>query len=353
MITKLLNHFRLTVRLVKDTRVNLWLKITMIFIPLGYALIPFGFEIPDFLPLIGLLDDSAILVIATFIFNAVCPHVVVQEHLHRINGTSFVKNADIESYRDPQELRDLGIGLLVSIIVLLIGGDSVGLLWMIFLGAGLLAVKISQARLMANSIQCTPAQFPEIYTAFEQAQVNLPFVKTNLFILQNPIMNAYTFGFIEPYNIVLTSALIEKLTPVEVRAVIGHELGHIHFHHVLLINLMGKSSFGIDKLFFNKWSRSSEYSADAIALLASENNPKPMISALLKLASGLSNAPIDLDAFMSQVEHQGKNSQINFAEMLSTHPFIINRITRIIQSSHRSEDISILPQPLVDQNNLA
>ena len=327
----------MTLRLLRDNRVSLWPKVFLIFIPVGYALIPLGIEIPDFTPVVGLIDDLALLIIATLIFNTVCPHAVVQANINAINGVASEAEMDIETFRHPDELRDLGLGLATTIVVLLIGGYSAGLFVLLFLAAGFVSVKLSEANLMANSIQCTKSQFPEIYNAYEQAQSNLPSVKINLFITQNPVMNAYTFGLSEPFNIVLTSALVEKTTPDEIQAVIGHELGHIHFHHVLLINLVGKNSI-FEQLLFYKWSRSAEYSADAIAVLASDNKPKPMMSALLKLTSGLNNALVNLDEFLAQSKQVENKKLGGTLEIFSTHPFVTKRIVRIYETFRLSEE---------------
>ena len=64
-------------------------------------------------------------------------------------------------------------------------------------------------------------------------------VNVELFVTQEANMNAYTYGYSEPYNIILTSGLVERLNEAEIQAVIGHELGHIYFGHVRLTNLMG------------------------------------------------------------------------------------------------------------------
>ena len=57
----ILIHFRLTWRLLLDKRIQFWRKAIMVFLPLVYALIPFAFEIPDFIPLVGMLDDVLLL----------------------------------------------------------------------------------------------------------------------------------------------------------------------------------------------------------------------------------------------------------------------------------------------------
>jgi len=347
MIVKFLNHFRLTGRLLKDARVSIWLKVAVILLPAVYAAIPLAIEIPDFVPVVGLVDDLVLLGMSTVIFNIVSPSAVAQEHKLALQGLSGESATNLEVYRHPDELRNLGVGLLVSVGVLLATGMAAGLIWLLLFGIGYLFTGLGRAQYLANAIECTPTQMPDLHKALIAAQKGLSPVKVNLFVTQNPVLNAYTFGYREPYTIVLTSALVEKLTPEEIQAVIGHELGHIHFNHVVLINLMGMSVTGIERLIFYLWSRSCEYSADAIALQASGNDPKPMISALLKLASGLQNVSVDLDTFLGQVQEGDAKKVSEKAEMLSTHPFIHNRIRRLIEMSSNSaySTTELQPQP--------
>jgi Zn-dependent protease with chaperone function len=55
-----------------------------------------------------------------------------------------------------------------------------------------------------------------------------------LYVQQNPVVNAFTGGVERPV-IVLHSSLIERLTDEETLAVIAHEVGHIHAEHVLYL----------------------------------------------------------------------------------------------------------------------
>ena len=45
--------------------------------------------------------------------------------------------------------------------------------------------------------------------------------------------NAYFTGFGKAKRVVLYDTLIEQLTPEEIEAVLGHELGHYKHHHIL------------------------------------------------------------------------------------------------------------------------
>jgi uncharacterized membrane protein YkvA (DUF1232 family) len=72
------NHFKLVFRLLRDSRVNIFLKI----IPLA----TFAYLIiPDLI--IGPIDDAAIIGFGMFIFVELCPEDVVNEHRAALAGT--------------------------------------------------------------------------------------------------------------------------------------------------------------------------------------------------------------------------------------------------------------------------
>lgn len=332
MFLKIFNHFRLTWRLLLDKRVSAWLKLFLIGVPFVYSLIPLPvpLNIPDIVPLVGLLDDLFFISVASLIFNSLCPQAVVQQHQTALGQISAPVQDTIQAYRNPDEPRDLAISFLLIVGILTLTGSLAGILLLITFAVSYALTGWSRAKMLASALQVSERQLPGLYQAYQKAQAQLPPVKANLFVSYNPQMNAYTFGYNEPYTIVLTSALVEKLTPAEIQAVIGHEVGHVLFGHVLLISVMSTSITGLERLLFYRWSRSCEYSADAMALLASGCDPIPVANALLKISSGLKDIEIDLPAFLAQVDNKEAKS-VAAAEFLSTHPLIKNRIQRLLK----------------------
>ena len=78
VFNEITNQFKLVFRLLRDRRVNLFLK-----------LIPFAtlvyFVMPDLI--IGPIDDLAIIGFGLFIFVELCPQDVVEEHRAALAGT--------------------------------------------------------------------------------------------------------------------------------------------------------------------------------------------------------------------------------------------------------------------------
>ncbi len=78
MIKGLIQQVRLTYRLLRDPRVPLWAK-AIPFLPLLYVISPLDF-IPDFLPVIGQLDDLTLMILGMRLFEAVTPEYIAREH---------------------------------------------------------------------------------------------------------------------------------------------------------------------------------------------------------------------------------------------------------------------------------
>ncbi len=87
MLRDFVLRVKLILRLLGDRRVSPWLKI----IPVGgliYLVSPIDL-IPDIaLPIIGELDDAAILWLTNYLFVELCPPEVVQEHVKALSSGS-------------------------------------------------------------------------------------------------------------------------------------------------------------------------------------------------------------------------------------------------------------------------
>src|SRR6478672_7416013 len=110
------------------------------------------------------------------------------------------------------------------------------------------AIRVS---FMASAVKVTPKQCPDLHAKLQIACTTLGVDMPDMFIQQNPMVNAFTGGVERPV-IVLHSALLERLTDEETLAVIAHEVGHIHSEHVLYLTaarlLEALANFGAARL---------------------------------------------------------------------------------------------------------
>lgn len=86
IFVSLLNRLRLVVRLVRDPRVPLLLKLVP-FLSLIYIVFPLDL-IPDLIPALGQVDDLGVIILAVEAFISLAPHEVVQQHTADITAGS-------------------------------------------------------------------------------------------------------------------------------------------------------------------------------------------------------------------------------------------------------------------------
>jgi uncharacterized membrane protein YkvA (DUF1232 family) len=77
------NRLKLIGRLMADGRVNMFLKVLPL-ASLAYLFWPLDFAPAITLPIIGALDDAAILWLGSYLFVELCPQDVVQEHVRAL-----------------------------------------------------------------------------------------------------------------------------------------------------------------------------------------------------------------------------------------------------------------------------
>ncbi len=186
---------------------------------------------------------------------------------------------------------------------------------------------------IASSVRVSEKQLPHLHTLLMEASRILDLEPPQLYVQQNPIPNAYTFAMQgkQPFMVIHTS-LIEILTPEEIQGVIAHELGHLKCEHgvyltlanimVLAAQLLPNWGTAIAQSLQGQlleWLRCAEFSCDRAALLATQN-PKVVMSVLMKLAGGSPTlAPqLNLDAFIEQARDYEAISDTFLGEILKT-----------------------------------
>ena len=97
---------KLILRLMGDKRVNPWLKIIPV-AGLAYLVSPIDI-IPDIvLPVIGELDDAAVLWLTNYLFVELCPPEVVAEHVKALSANASTHHEEDEVIdADTVEIKD-------------------------------------------------------------------------------------------------------------------------------------------------------------------------------------------------------------------------------------------------------
>jgi Zn-dependent protease with chaperone function len=203
---------------------------------------------------------------------------------------------------------------------------------------------------MAASVLVGPQQLSEIHQLLLEACQILELDPPQLYVKQHPVPNAYTFAMRgkQPFIVVHTS-LIDLLTPPELQAIIGHELGHLKCDHSLYLTLANLLTLAASQLPLGgvlaqtlqaqmmEWVRCAEFTCDRAALLATQD-ARVVASVLMKLAGGSPTlAPqLNLDAFLDQARSYEALSDTQLGEFLKqmrtqelTHPVPVLRAQEI------------------------
>lgn len=237
---------------------------------------------------------------------------------------------------------------------------------------GPVAEQVFYVENIASSVLVSEKQLPSVHELLLDACRILDIEAPQLYIRQHPAPNAYTFAMRgkQPF-IVLHTSLIDMLTPEEIQAVIAHELGHLKCDHSVYltpVNLLILAAAVIPNVGafvaqaiqaqLLEWVRCAEFTCDRAALLATQN-PKVVMSVLMKLAGGsptLANQ-LNLDAFIAQARAYDDISKTELGEMVKTaqtaqltHPVPVLRAREIDRWATSKEYQNLLQNSRIEYN---
>lgn len=164
---------------------------------------------------------------------------------------------------------------------------------------------------LGTCLKLSAGMSPRLFTLLEQVRGELKYDEPlDLFVEADAEINAYAIHSCDssPHIVTLTSSLIERMNDDELRFVIGHEIGHIHYQHYRA-RLIGKAIGDEDnmpRLLRHKlgiWSRLAELSADRAGFVAAGKDLQSVVSAFFKLSSGLGpeHLKFDISVFLQQL----------------------------------------------------
>ncbi|MFD3549413.1 M48 family metallopeptidase [Streptomyces sp. NPDC058655] len=215
--------------------------------------------------------------------------------------------------------------------------------------SGLLPERSLRLLFLSDSVRVGETQFPHLNTMLRDACYILDLEKVPpMYVQQDPKPNAMCIGLDEPI-IVVTTGLVELLDEEEMRAVVGHEVGHALSGHavyrtillfltglalkVAWIPLGNVAIMGIVTAL-REWFRKSELSADRAGLLVGQDLQASM-RGLMKIAGGNHLHEMNVDAFLAQAEEYEssgdlRDSVLKILNVLPrTHPFTAVRAAEL------------------------
>ncbi|MGO9083267.1 MAG: M48 family metallopeptidase [Streptosporangiaceae bacterium] len=215
--------------------------------------------------------------------------------------------------------------------------------------AGLFNDRSLRLVFLASAVRASEDQFPELYQMMLDGAyiLDLPRVP-ELYISQNPLVNAMTLGTDKPF-IVVTTGMVDLFDAEEMRFAIGHELGHVLSGHAVyrtmlyyLVNLAARLALvpfawlGLKAVIWGleEWYRKSELSADRAGLLAGQDVDAAR-RALMKTAGGARLSELSSDAFHRQAHEYDAVPDVRegLLKLLqlqgTTHPFAVVRFAEL------------------------
>src|SRR6202522_3030685 len=227
---------------------------------------------------------------------------------------------------------------------------------------GLFNERAMRLNFLASSVKVSERQFPHIHQMLLDGAYILDMdTVPELFVTQTPLVNAMALGTNQPF-IVINSGLVDLLDPEELRAVIGHELGHVLSGHAvyrtMLYNLIQLAQriawmpigyLGLRAVIWGleEWFRKSELSCDRAGLLAGQDVDAARRS-LMKLAGGPYLSELNPDAFREQAHEYDavpdlRDSILKLLQLQgNTHPFAVVRFAELDRWATNGEYEAIL-----------
>jgi len=259
-------------------------------------------------------------------------------------------------------------GLLVF-VGQLVGGTSGAILFLVLAGAmNFFAYWFSDrvALAMAGAREISEADDPRLYALVREVASLAGLPMPRVYVVDTPTPNAFATGRDPKHAVVaVTTGIRRLLTERELRAVIGHEMGHIKNRDILTSSIVATVAGAIQLIAQVVWfsslfggsrdrnpflslaviliapiaatliqlgiSRTREYAADKTGAEIT-HDPEALASALEKLALGVARMPMEPTPVREAVAplyivHPFAGDGL--ANLFSTHPPIEERVRRL------------------------
>lgn len=227
-----------------------------------------------------------------------------------------------------------GAPTLLDIVMALIGTFIAGVVFFaVALGVGMFATRMQRQMMLGNSLQVEYSDYAWLRDWANTVAADLEMPRIEIFVTQNPIINAYAFGFARPYCIVLHSGSIRYLTKDELRTVVVHEMGHIKYGHtnalVYLLPFLGFPLLGTAFSWLaGFWQRRAELTADRLALMYMEDS-ELVKRALIKVHVGPDVSDSMNDTARQWLQYTAERPMNHLAQTFSSHPFLVRRLSHL------------------------
>lgn len=213
-----------------------------------------------------------------------------------------------------------------------------GIVAVILLVVILVTIRVMRQTNLGNALQVEYSDYAWLRDWSNQVAADLQMPRVELFVTQNPVINAYAFGFAKPYNIVLHSGSIRYLSRDELRAIVVHEMAHIKYKHTVISTYLSilRSMPAVGGIFgwvLDFWGRRTELTADRLSLTYLKD-AELVKNALIKVHVGPDVASSFNDVARQWQAYNTASSFNAFSQTFSSHPFLVRRLHHIDVSAY-------------------
>lgn len=211
----------------------------------------------------------------------------------------------------------LGFGVIFGIALILI----------------LTMIRMMRQQMLGNALQVEYSDYAWLREWSNQVADDLRMPRVEIMVIQDPVINAYAFGFASPYTIVLNSGSIRWLTHDQLKAVVIHEMAHVKYHHtkisaylnmLMLMPVLGT----LNNWLLGFWSRRAELTADRLALCYLRDN-ELVKESLIGVHVGPDVAHSFNDIARQWQVYTASNYFNRFTQTFSSHPFLVRRLQHL------------------------
>lgn len=223
----------------------------------------------------------------------------------------------------PETVRESGWGTAIR-------SAFVGLL--LFIPALVIVRETQRAQVRGTAVELSPSQFPDLYETADEFARTLGLRRRPVIYLANGngTLNAFAAQAYGHDYVVLTNELFANLynnNREGLRFILGHEMGHIHLHHVSLWYQLAVAYSQRIPLLGPALSRLREYSSDRHGAHLSPTGAK----GLVLLASGRYT---ENDVNIEELVRQGQRLHgfwPGLTQLPMSHPFTVRRLEHLFR----------------------
>lgn len=197
----------------------------------------------------------------------------------------------------------------------------------------LVSIRMMRQMYLGNALQVEYSDYAWLREWSNTVAKDLDMPRVEIMITQDPVMNAFAFGFMRPYTIVLNSGTIRWTSKKELQAIVVHEMAHIKYKHTTMgaYSSILRAIPGFGLLFgwmLDFWSRRAELTADRLALAYLENKTQ-IKDALICIHIGPDVAKSFNDVAQQWQAYNTRGGFQRFTQTFSGHPFLVRRLQHI------------------------